>query len=204
MNLARLAHLLTRRRWLVIGCWIAMTLVGAVAATKVSHRWLQSFSVPGKPAYAAGERTLKAFGAGARGPSVVVFRTSGDATTSPAIARAMKRAAATMPGALTSSYFSTHNQMYVSRDRHTTFMNVYPTGPRALGEGEWHPAQLEPPKGPYQWQDWSFEWEANDVGRHTLRARATDADGNVQPEVPPWNRLGYGNNAIEVVRVEVR
>jgi DMSO/TMAO reductase YedYZ molybdopterin-dependent catalytic subunit len=72
------------------------------------------------------------------------------------------------------------------------------------GEGEWHPAQLEPPKGPYQWQDWSFEWEANDIGRQTLRARATDAAGNVQPEVPPWNRLGYGNNAIEVVHVEVR
>jgi hypothetical protein len=26
----------------------------------------------------------------------------------------------------------------------------------------------------------------------------------VQPEVPPWNRLGYGNNAIEVVYVDVR
>ena len=36
------------------------------------------------------------------------------------------------------------------------------------------------------------------IGRHTLRARATDAAGNVQPEVPPWNRLGYGNNAVEV------
>jgi DMSO/TMAO reductase YedYZ molybdopterin-dependent catalytic subunit len=72
------------------------------------------------------------------------------------------------------------------------------------GEGEWYPAQLEPPKGPYQWQDWSFEWKADDIGRQTLRARATDAAGNVQPEVPPWNRLGYGNNAIEVVHVEVR
>ena len=71
------------------------------------------------------------------------------------------------------------------------------------GEGEWHAAQLEPPKGPYQWQDWSFEWAADDVGRHTLRARATDAAGNVQPEVPPWNRLGYGNNAIEVSYVDV-
>ncbi len=37
-----------------------------------------------------------------------------------------------------------------------------------------------------------------------LRARATDAAGNVQPEVPPWNRLGYGNNAIEVASVDVR
>jgi hypothetical protein len=25
----------------------------------------------------------------------------------------------------------------------------------------------------------------------------------VQPEVPPWNRLGYGNNAIEVWYVDV-
>jgi DMSO/TMAO reductase YedYZ molybdopterin-dependent catalytic subunit len=71
------------------------------------------------------------------------------------------------------------------------------------GEGEWHAAELEPPKGPYQWQDWSFEWEATNVGRHSLRARATDTAGNVQPEVPPWNRLGYGNNAIEVSFVDV-
>jgi hypothetical protein len=34
--------------------------------------------------------------------------------------------------------------------------------------------------------------------------QATDAAGNVQPEVPPWNRLGYGNNAIEVSYVDVR
>ena len=33
-----------------------------------------------------------------------------------------------MPGALTSSYFSTHNLMYVSHDRHTAFMEVYPPG----------------------------------------------------------------------------
>jgi DMSO/TMAO reductase YedYZ molybdopterin-dependent catalytic subunit len=72
------------------------------------------------------------------------------------------------------------------------------------GEGEWHPAQLEPPKGPYQWQSWSFEWIANEIGRQTLRARATDAMGNVQPEASPWNRLGYGNNAVDVVHVDVR
>ena len=71
------------------------------------------------------------------------------------------------------------------------------------GEGDWHPAQLQPPTGPYHWQDWTYTWDAADVGRHTLRARATDAAGNVQPEVPPWNRLGYGNNAIEVIYVDV-
>ena len=71
------------------------------------------------------------------------------------------------------------------------------------GEGEWHPAKLEPPRDPSQWQDWSLDWQATGVGRHSLRARATDAAGNVQPDVPPWNRLGYGNNAIEVSYVDV-
>ena len=72
------------------------------------------------------------------------------------------------------------------------------------GEGEWFPAQVDPPADPYQWQDWSFTWQVSKVGRHSLRARATDAAGNVQPDVPPWNRLGYGNNAVEVIYVDVR
>lgn len=71
------------------------------------------------------------------------------------------------------------------------------------GEGDWLPAQLDPPSGPYHWQEWSFDWAADDVGRHTLRARATDAAGHTQPEVPPWNRLGYGNNAVEVIFIDV-
>ncbi|WP_370615395.1 sulfite oxidase [Mumia sp. Pv 4-285] len=70
------------------------------------------------------------------------------------------------------------------------------------GEGDWHPAELEPARSDYQWQDWTFTWESINIGRHTLRARATDAAGNVQPDVPPWNRLGYGNNAIEVIYVD--
>lgn len=56
----------------------------------------------------------------------------------------------------------------------------------------------------FGWQDRSFTRDTNKVGRHTLRARATDAAGNVQPDVPPWNRLGYGNNAIELIYVDRR
>ena len=73
------------------------------------------------------------------------------------------------------------------------------------GEGDWQPAQLDPAApGDFGWQSWSFQWDGIGVGRHTLRARATDAAGNVQPDVPPWNRLGYGNNAIEVIYVDRR
>jgi len=72
------------------------------------------------------------------------------------------------------------------------------------GEGDWQPAEVQPAKGPYQWQDWTFRWDTGSIGRHTLRARATDAAGNTQPDVPPWNRLGYGNNAIEVLYVDRR
>lgn len=71
------------------------------------------------------------------------------------------------------------------------------------GEGEWHRAKLEPPAGPYQWQEWSLDWHATGIGRHTLRARATDVAGNTQPAAPVWNRLGYGNNAVEVIYVDV-
>ena len=126
--LAGVARFTTRHRWLVIGVWIVLTLVGAMAAGKLSKRWYQSFSIPGRPAYDASQRALKAFGVGVRPPNVVVFHSASDSTKSVAIEQAMRSAAATMPGALTSSYFSTHNLMYVSRDRHTTFLEVYPPG----------------------------------------------------------------------------
>ena len=128
-RLGSLAHFTARHRWPVIGVWIVLTLIGGVAAGKLSSRWYQSFSIPGKPAYEASQRELKAFGVGVRPPNVVVFHTKGDATKSAAISAAMVRAAAAIPGALTSSYFTTHNNpAYISKDRHTAFLEVYPAG----------------------------------------------------------------------------
>jgi RND superfamily putative drug exporter len=126
--LARLAHTVARHRVAIIVAWVVLTLFGGFAAGKVSKRWYQSFSIPGKSAYEANQRTLKAFGSGVRPPNVVVFHTAGDATKSDAIKEAMQRAASTTPGARTSSYFSTGNLMYVSSDRHTTFEEIYPPG----------------------------------------------------------------------------
>src|SRR5438445_285762 len=62
--LARLAHVIARHRWPVIGIWLVLTLFGGFAAGKVSKRWFQSFSIPGYSAYEANQRTLKQFGTG--------------------------------------------------------------------------------------------------------------------------------------------
>ncbi len=40
----------------------------------------------------------------------------------------MERAQAASPGARSSSFFSTGSSAYVSKDRHTTFMELYPAG----------------------------------------------------------------------------
>jgi RND superfamily putative drug exporter len=128
-RLERLAHLTVRYRWPVIAAWLVLTVIGGVAAGKLSTRWYQSTAIPGKPAYETGQRTLKAFGAGVRAPNVVVFHSSsGDITKSAAVRAAMARVDNANPGALTSSYFSTGSSAYVSRDRHTTFQEVYLPG----------------------------------------------------------------------------
>src|ERR1044072_8446673 len=119
--LARLAHVVARNRWKVIAAWVVLTLFGGYAAGQVSKRWYQSFSIPGKSAYEANQRTLRTFGNGVRPPTVVVYHTGGGATKSAAIKQAMRRAAPTQPGSRTSSYFSTGSSMYVSSDRHTIF-----------------------------------------------------------------------------------
>ncbi len=126
--LARLAHVVIRHRFIVIGAWLALTIFGAYAAGQVSKRWFQSFSIPGASAYETNQRTLKAYGVGVRPPNVVVFKTDGDATKSEAIRAATERVKKANPGALTSSYFSTGSDAFVSSDRHTTFMEVYPPG----------------------------------------------------------------------------
>jgi putative drug exporter of the RND superfamily len=128
-RLARLGRFTARYRWPVIVVWVVLTLVGGVAAGKLSTRWYQSTAIPGKPAYETGQRTLKAFGAGVRTPNVVVFHSSSaDVADSKPVRAAMARVAKANPGALTSSYFSTHSSAYVSRDRHTTFQEVYLPG----------------------------------------------------------------------------
>jgi RND superfamily putative drug exporter len=126
--LARLAHVIVRRRRWVIGAWIALTLFGAFSASQVSKRWYQSFSIPGYSAYEANRRTLERFGTGMQAPLVAVFHTSGDITKHADLQQAIYAAAAVDPGSRTSSYWSTGSLAYVSKDRHTAFAEIYPPG----------------------------------------------------------------------------
>ncbi|MGH3001646.1 MAG: MMPL family transporter [Gaiellaceae bacterium] len=126
--LARLAHLIVRRRMLVIGLWVVLTAFGAFSAGRVSKRWFQSFSIPGYAAYEANQRTLHAFGSGEQAPLVAVFHTSGDVTRNDGVRVSINAAAAVNAGSRVSSYWSTGSRAYVSRDGHTTFAEIYPPG----------------------------------------------------------------------------
>jgi putative drug exporter of the RND superfamily len=127
-RLARLAHVIVRRRRIVIVAWVVLTLFGGFAAGQVSKRWFESFSIPGYSSYEANQRTLKTFGQGEQAPLVAVFTSSGDVTQKAGIANAITAAAKINPGSRVSSFFSTHSRAYVSKDGHTTFAEIYPPG----------------------------------------------------------------------------
>lgn len=113
-RLARLAHLIVRRRRAVIAVWVVLTLFGAFAAGQVADRWFESFSIPGYSSYEANQRTLKTFGQGEQAPLVAVFTSKGDVTRKADIAKAIDAAAEVNPGSRVSSYWSTHSKVYVS------------------------------------------------------------------------------------------
>jgi putative drug exporter of the RND superfamily len=124
----RLGHLVIRRRRWVVVTWILLIVLGLFTTSKIGSRWFESFSIPGYSAYEANQRTLKTFGSGEQAPLVAVFRSDGDVTQQRGIQKAVDAAAAVNPGARTASYFSTGSNVYVSKDRHTTFATIYPPG----------------------------------------------------------------------------
>lgn len=70
-----------------------------------------------------------------------------------------------------------------------------------VGAGPWRTATLAGEPRRHRWLWWHLPARL-DAGPVILRARATDLAGNTQPERPPWNALGYGNNAIQQVTVQ--
>ena len=74
----------------------------------------------------------------------------------------------------------------------------------SLDEGHtWDTCQLKSTSEKYTWTSWSYKWEAHKIGEYTLKSRATDSYGNVQPIEPFWNRKGYGYNAMDRIKIKV-
>jgi DMSO/TMAO reductase YedYZ molybdopterin-dependent catalytic subunit len=67
----------------------------------------------------------------------------------------------------------------------------------------WQDARLIGERQRHRWQWWELLTRVHDPGPLTVRARATDLAGRTQPEVADWNRLGYGNNAIQHVPIVI-
>lgn len=74
----------------------------------------------------------------------------------------------------------------------------------SLDEGQtWDTCQLTSTSEKYTWIPWSYKWEAQKEGEYTIKSKATDSLGDVQPIEPFWNRKGYGYNAIDSIKVKV-
>ncbi|MEQ1692740.1 MAG: sulfite oxidase, partial [Gemmatimonas sp.] len=71
------------------------------------------------------------------------------------------------------------------------------------GGTAWQSATVGAPASAHAWTPWHTELELSRAGRIVLQSRASDASGATQPDAIVWNRLGYGNNAIRHVVVEV-
>ncbi|MBT2722772.1 sulfite oxidase [Bacillus sp. ISL-46] len=71
------------------------------------------------------------------------------------------------------------------------------------GGQTWDPCQLNSPSEKYSWVHWNYKWEALKKGEYTIKSKATDSQGNVQPSEPFWNRKGYGYNAFDSIKVKV-
>jgi DMSO/TMAO reductase YedYZ molybdopterin-dependent catalytic subunit len=72
-----------------------------------------------------------------------------------------------------------------------------------IGDGPWQDARLMGERKQYSWQGWELIARLEQPGSIVISARATDMASRTQPDSPEWNRLGYGNNAIQQVRVDV-
>ena len=68
----------------------------------------------------------------------------------------------------------------------------------------WQGARLVGERKRHSWQWWEFFMRADQPGTLDIRTRATDMASQAQPEAPEWNRLGYGNNAVQKTRIQVK
>ena len=71
------------------------------------------------------------------------------------------------------------------------------------GGTSWELTRLAGPNHRYAWRRWEYDWRPKNTGSYQVVVRATDAKGNVQPAEASWNKLGYKNNSVHRISVEI-
>ncbi len=67
----------------------------------------------------------------------------------------------------------------------------------------WDAARFVGDDQPYAWRQWQFVWKPKVAGPATILCRATDANGETQPETTPWNPSGFLWNGWDRISVTV-
>jgi len=73
----------------------------------------------------------------------------------------------------------------------------------SVAGGPWQEARLLGVATAHGWQQWEFLATGLSPGPVSIRARATDLAGQIQPEQPEWNRLGYAANFIHEIQLHL-
>jgi RND superfamily putative drug exporter len=131
--MASLTRWVLAHKRLVVVFWVVLTLVGAASAGSSTKALKQKFSVPGKEGWVTNQQIARDFhGTGGNSSALipVVTLPAGASIGSSAVrgelAAVERRMAQALPGSRVAGYASTGNAAFVSRDRHTTFILVYP------------------------------------------------------------------------------
>ncbi|MGZ4597601.1 MAG: MMPL family transporter, partial [Actinomycetes bacterium] len=128
--MTRLAGFVLRHRRLVMVFWLLMFVVGGWAASQTTSRLTVDFSLPGQPGYETEKQILATYGNGGSNPPTLAVVTVPQGTTVDdqlsKITPVFDQVKAALPGTRTVDYADTKNPVFLTDDKRTTYMMVYP------------------------------------------------------------------------------
>jgi RND superfamily putative drug exporter len=129
--MTRLAEFALRHRLLVVVFWVLMVPIGGFAASQTSTRLTVDFSLPGQPGYETEKQILQTFGNGGSNPPTIAVVTVPKGTTVDAqlskITPVFDQIKTKLPLTRVVDYADTKNPVFLTDDKRTTYMLVYPT-----------------------------------------------------------------------------